>query len=681
MKSRGFTLTELLAVIVVLAILVGIAVPTYYTISNNTKKSLYENKIEYIRIQAIKYAEDHDIDTSIINVATLITDGYIGSDSKSNEQYKLLVNPYPENEEDQYLDCYIVDIIKGESDYSANVRKNNDCNSSEMNSSVVNIFAFAYDQSQGKVISSLGSNNNVDWTKNDVLLYIDPSTLSIDNNTEVKWSIGGSTFNKKGEVETNVSLSTSPNVNASNVYVVSASLILNTDYIVSFRNVNGFLSGKGKVKIDKEKPILNVDASSSWTNSLKKIVFNATDGMGSGVYKYFVATSRSETVPSDLNSPLLSDNNTFELPSGTYYGYVIDRVGNVSNSTFIDNNNVLDTDTLRCVDNKNSLPTNYVNYDVVLEYGCSEDSVGCHVENSNVNKLTKTYTSTTGETFTYVIVDNLGKSRKTCSVPLNIKIDKVKPTCTNDSYTKWTSSDRTVKWGCSDTGGSNCTVTKVGEYKVTTSTKQYEIKSYTISDKAGNSVTCPTKKTDVLVDKAKPTISAKANPLTLDSRNYTFTSNLNVKYGISSGSVSCNPSASKKTGEYNVTCTAKSGAGLTSSVTFKARHSVAATKVTERNSLCGTESYCSNWGMCDECYAGDGSNNCYGMCGSPGSGSDCCVGCRNARPCCRGNGTRNRECTLYKCPNGTQHLDGNGKPYSDNNKKIYSTSDNVCHYV
>ena len=57
-KNKGFTLVELLAVIVVLAILIAIAVPSTFAISNKLKTNMYCRKIDSIEVAAKLYGED-----------------------------------------------------------------------------------------------------------------------------------------------------------------------------------------------------------------------------------------------------------------------------------------------------------------------------------------------------------------------------------------------------------------------------------------------------------------------------------------------------------------------------------------------------------------------------------------------------------------------------------------------
>ena len=61
MNKNGFTLTELLAVVVIIGLISGIAGFSYTKIMNDQKIKECEQKIEFIEKQAIKYANDYPI--------------------------------------------------------------------------------------------------------------------------------------------------------------------------------------------------------------------------------------------------------------------------------------------------------------------------------------------------------------------------------------------------------------------------------------------------------------------------------------------------------------------------------------------------------------------------------------------------------------------------------------------
>ena len=102
MKSRGFTLTEILAVIVILAILVGIGTPVYYTISNNTRNNEYKTKKDYLKAQAIKYAEENNIEINkTITASTLVQAGFVVADDyveEDGEEIPFITNPVDSEE-------------------------------------------------------------------------------------------------------------------------------------------------------------------------------------------------------------------------------------------------------------------------------------------------------------------------------------------------------------------------------------------------------------------------------------------------------------------------------------------------------------------------------------------------------------------------------------------------------
>lgn len=90
MNKQGFTLTELLAVVVIIGLISGIAGFSYTKIMNDQKIKECEQKIEFIEKQAIKYANDnpsllHTSNSYPVTIDDLKTNGYLIYDSETGE--------------------------------------------------------------------------------------------------------------------------------------------------------------------------------------------------------------------------------------------------------------------------------------------------------------------------------------------------------------------------------------------------------------------------------------------------------------------------------------------------------------------------------------------------------------------------------------------------------------------
>ena len=84
MKNRkGFTLVELMAVIVILAVIIAIAVPTFGNVQKSIEKKNYENQISLIETAAAKYFEDNNITSMYVD--DLIKSGYLEADDKNGK--------------------------------------------------------------------------------------------------------------------------------------------------------------------------------------------------------------------------------------------------------------------------------------------------------------------------------------------------------------------------------------------------------------------------------------------------------------------------------------------------------------------------------------------------------------------------------------------------------------------
>jgi prepilin-type N-terminal cleavage/methylation domain-containing protein len=117
MNKRGFTLVELMAVLILLAVLIGVSVSGIINARDKANKSLEHDRDELLKAAAKKYASnDHvnDMDfkngkNACISVKTLIEENYLkdpilpnASDAKNEETRNLYVLAKFDNNSLQY---------------------------------------------------------------------------------------------------------------------------------------------------------------------------------------------------------------------------------------------------------------------------------------------------------------------------------------------------------------------------------------------------------------------------------------------------------------------------------------------------------------------------------------------------------------------------------------------------
>ena len=83
MKNKGFTLVELMAVIIILGLIAVIAVPIVTKILSNSKDELYERQVKEIEDAAKRWGVDNIIDEEVNNYYVSLLDlrkeGYLES--------------------------------------------------------------------------------------------------------------------------------------------------------------------------------------------------------------------------------------------------------------------------------------------------------------------------------------------------------------------------------------------------------------------------------------------------------------------------------------------------------------------------------------------------------------------------------------------------------------------------
>ena len=81
--KKGFTLAEMLAVILILAIILLIGVPIYQNVQKSINEGIYESKISNVKSKAEIYSEEHGI--FVFDIRQMIAWGLITPDNESGE--------------------------------------------------------------------------------------------------------------------------------------------------------------------------------------------------------------------------------------------------------------------------------------------------------------------------------------------------------------------------------------------------------------------------------------------------------------------------------------------------------------------------------------------------------------------------------------------------------------------
>lgn len=310
MNKKGFTIVELLAVIVVMAVIIILATSGYRNVSQKIKETSYKNKVSYIETSAANYTSETGF--TVTNVDNLVKLGYVSADDEEGH----VIDP----RDGSYMNCHIVNVSKEENNYYGHYTENEECDIN--NIELINIHL-------GINIYKTSDNSKVEsgiWTNSNVILevYFKDETIKKEEVKKIKWT------SNIGVEEREVA----NNFEIQNKYLVEAEQIVNTTYYVEVTLENGTVyQAQTNIKIDKQRPTIyedemRIEKESEYTSKEKEVTISATDGNGSGIYGYYIGASDK------CNEVSYEENNdniyTKELDEGTYYVCVKDQVGNVS---------------------------------------------------------------------------------------------------------------------------------------------------------------------------------------------------------------------------------------------------------------------------------------------------------------------------------------------------------------
>lgn len=450
--KRGFTITELLAVIVILSILMLLATATYTGISKRIKESSLNQKISYFKEKALEYAEEYEINNETISLNYLINLGYVAAEYPENPEQERIENPVTGG----FLDCMNFTITKDLTEYSVTHDLEGSCDlvANEQKANEITIEKYVKRDNRYIKITD-------EWVKEPVYLLVKFANINkytvIDNKMSYQTSAGEK--EKTGMYCSKLTDSLDAVSNCYNVNLIDTNYIYNSNVTVSMNLQNRTSSSDSKafkiskgtlIKIDKEAPTIKVDYSRSYAKSSIPVTLSGSDGLGSGIAGYYFGQARPDS------NTIFSDETKYDIYyNGTYYAYVKDLAGNISLEQEIKISTIDQDGPEGYLSNYGR--TTWTTDDFTFTFGCGSDSkTGCANEvtytiidttdnknkvladNVKANSRLVTYTVQAPEesyltsiTLKYTIKDNLGNTvtyGDDTPIKINTYIDKVTPT-------------------------------------------------------------------------------------------------------------------------------------------------------------------------------------------------------------------------------------------------------------
>ena len=327
MKNKGFTLAELIAVIVILAVLTLLATGIFINVQRSIIENQYQNLVIDIENRAEEYAEDiGTTDVLYINVEYLITKGYIQAD----EQDKIY-----DPRDDSVMNCYMIHIIFEDGEYKAdfmedeNLMTNGVCDESSIDTGTV-----------GLLCNGTSCNNG--WYNDDLVLSIGGLTEEDLINSQVEWTslLGTYELQESGTEK---------------VLEVNPSTVLNTTYNITITTPEETYKISQNIRIDKEFPVLissNLEVDYSGNQTLD---INASDMGGSGMAGYAITSGDCAS----LNDSQYTSSSVPITQGGSLNICIKDNSGNVTNEDIYINTVTFNYDNISS-DTKTEIPVYYL---------------------------------------------------------------------------------------------------------------------------------------------------------------------------------------------------------------------------------------------------------------------------------------------------------------------------------
>lgn len=662
--KKGFTLTELLAVIAIISVLALVTVPIVISYTEHAKYSAYENGVKSVfdtaKIYITSYEENGDLPMGGIKVEELKEElknfNYISGSIYRNSEGSIYVENVSDGTYCASGTKSDLKIVKGDCDNLDSTPPSLKIATNNITSNSVTIVATAIDNQSG-VFGYSYSTDGVNYTEisNETIYEIKNLNANQTINIYVR------AYNNKYDSTVNES---SPNYEE---------MIKST---VAEKKIN-------VTTLEIEKPIFKISSPSTGEATVKILDIIYPKNIEN--YRYTYSINNAEEINVDGENVRLNISENSKITANIYYGNKM--ISNKININGIDNEGpifVVNYDTkwqtykdikIKIISETGELPEKPFSFDGGLTWDAPDGN----------KKNQKTYTIRTNQILKNKILvrDKRGNITNKFSVNgggltdeiIIDSIDNKPPHCEIEvigtKVNGWYIDDITARVvnvydmviDCSSgickevQGGSGIKKTNISTKingKTISGNTSIQIQTNAtgivvtgkVTDNQNNVGTCQLKDSDsIKIDKIIPAISSIKNPLTLGTEDYEFSNNIKIdRKGLSSGTLTCNPKSSKKTGIYNVTCTYVGGNGHSATTTFEVRHSYPATIYDAKKTI--TKTNCG-----DRCV--DGGPCCPGASASDRCNCNMQTGqCWPLATCCYKSQYKCDETTTYSCNSG-----------------------------
>jgi len=317
--KKGFTLIEVMSVIIIMAILLLLITPIYSGVVLRIKQSMYETKVSEVLSKSEKYYEEKGI--FVFDIKGLIEEGYLEPDNELGE--------FQDPRDDSSMLCDVITMTEKDGTYSGHLTESDTCYSKEELENLFGIVELILEDKEGNKIPKI---NGTDWLREkevyiDFRLREDYSYLE-SAIEEVLWY---------GEQEIHCN---QENISSCRYLVETDSVLHTTIYFEMNLNLDGLpviVSNQKELLLDNVAPIIknvNQKGINVELNQEQIVEFELSDGLGSGVSEYGITTDAN---CNSVSFQVASEGiQTVYLKNGDYYICTKDKVGNISDESDAD---------------------------------------------------------------------------------------------------------------------------------------------------------------------------------------------------------------------------------------------------------------------------------------------------------------------------------------------------------